>query len=432
MNNRKFTFGLTIAAVACASVQAFGSGYEKSIMWGGKSSGLGGIASPYVKGSEALYFNPAGLVGEKTGQDMTLNFSAVSAQFKGPMTTSAVNGTTKIINDNAGATTLTTPFGLIYGATLNDNFGFGIGGYVSGGASAEFKDANLSPRQLKPTVETKIQIVELAAGVGYKVNEDLNLGAAWRAAFATARFGTLSYSLPVIANLTSSELTDKQFTGFKLGAQYRLNESTRLGAGFRSEINFAAKGTLTGKFDVVSSISNFATVDLEAKTTLPLAINLGVQHDLNESWRLFGEYVFTQYSRVDKIELVGNAAPFTGAAGDLADLATNWKDQHNLRLAAEYLGLATPLRFGYVYTSQVTDPAYARPTFTPPGAAHTITLGGNMLVAFGDTPINIDGGIDCTIASGDGDAASPQANESPVGTYSVSALALNLGLSYSF
>jgi len=102
------------------------SGYEKSIVWGGRSAGLAGIATPYMQGSQALYFNPAGLVSDKVGQDVSLNLSPTWSQFKGP------------INDSSAQSTsdrkMLVPFGAMYGMTVNENLGFGVGVYVSGGS----------------------------------------------------------------------------------------------------------------------------------------------------------------------------------------------------------------------------------------------------------------------------------------------------------
>ncbi len=50
-------FMLVIAALAGSS--AFGSGFEKAIMFGGRAAGIGGIATPYIQGPQSLYFNPA-------------------------------------------------------------------------------------------------------------------------------------------------------------------------------------------------------------------------------------------------------------------------------------------------------------------------------------------------------------------------------------
>ena len=51
---------LVSVTMGASLVQA--SGYEKGILWGGKYSGVAGVGSPGVKGSDSIFYNPAGLV----------------------------------------------------------------------------------------------------------------------------------------------------------------------------------------------------------------------------------------------------------------------------------------------------------------------------------------------------------------------------------
>lgn len=430
MNSRKFKFWLATATAMNLGIasQAMASGFEKSVPWGGRSAGVAGIATPYIQGSEALWFNPAGLVSDKQQQDISFNISPTWSKFEGPVYT-AQGG----VKQATGKQTLITPFGLIYGNTPTENFGFGIGGYVSGGANAVFEDLDFSPRVIRPGIKTKIQIIELALGAGYKVTPELKLGASYRIAFVTANFAALAYDIPAagaIVDVTSGDLTDTKATGFKLGAQYQAAENVRLGLTFRSDIQFEAKGDFTAEADTGgATTTKTASSSVTARSRLPMAITAGGQWDVvpNE-WRLLGEYAFTNYSKVDRIALEGTI-PGVGA---LRDIETHWKDQHNVRVAGEYLGMMMPIRVGYIWTNQVTDAGYARPTFTPPGAAHTFTIGTGYAVNIMDQPLQLDIAGEYTRVTGDGDAASPQAKSSPEGEYKTNAYALHFGATYAF
>jgi long-subunit fatty acid transport protein len=180
-----------------------------------------------------------------------------------------------------------------------------------------------------------------------------------------------------------------------------------------------------------------------AKTTFPMAVTLGVQHDLSESWRLLGEYVWTQYSRVGEVTVDGVISRNNGTViKNGAAVQQNWKDQHNIRVAAEYLSVPWPVRFGYVWTSTVTDPNWARAAFTPPGPSHTITLGTGNTFSVGEKPMQFDIGVEYTMGSGDGTGKAAGAtydatqtsgeNDVRSGTYKVAAYALHLGLTYAF
>ncbi|MBN8539388.1 MAG: outer membrane protein transport protein [Deltaproteobacteria bacterium] len=427
---------VAIGLTGLMSSTADASGFEKSIVWGGRSSGVAGIATPYIQGADALYFNPAGLAGDKEGQTLSFNISPTQSTFKGPINNA---------NDTSeSAAKLLTPFGLIYGNTLNDKVGFGIGAFVSGGANANFQDVTFGNSSYKAEVKTDLQILEVSAGAGYKVDENLKLGLAWRVVMAQADFSFVRRAAAVspftTLNAKLTGLKDTQSVAFRAGAQYKVDEATELGLTFRSEVNFAA----TGKVGVTafSPLGGGPTVlsndvDATAKTTLPMAVTLGAIHKLSDEWNLLGEYSWTQYSRIG--EIVVESAAFS-TTGNRTALLTDWRDQHNLRVGAEYLAMAWPIRYGYGFTSTVTNSDYARASFTPPGPAHTLTLGTGKDFAIGEQgeqALRFDAGFEYTMVSADssnGAAAGTQTagSDTRAGTYSVSAYAAHLGLTYAF
>ncbi|MGE0528109.1 MAG: OmpP1/FadL family transporter [Bdellovibrionales bacterium] len=414
---------LTVLSTLLAhiSLPAHASGYEKSIIWGGRSSGVGGIATPYVTGAEALYFNPAGLVSDRTGQEVALDVSPTWSQFKGP-----VNNQNDIEESER---TLSTPFGLIYSATLNEKIGFGFGGYVSGGAVAKYEDVSFAGLAGTADVETNLIVTELSAGVGYKLLDNLKLGLAWRVSMADAKFSFVKRGAGgSVTNLTVSELQDTNFTGFKLGAQWDVSEATKVGFTYRSKVKFLAEGNAEGNL-LTTSVTPLAEHTVDAATQFPMAAALGAQHDLNADWRILGEYVWTNYSEVDSITLTDKTP--AGAFNYSSKIQQDWKDQHNIRLGGEYLALTWPIRFGYVWTSQVTSDDYARAAFTPPGMAHTFTAGTGT--DFGES-FRFDAGIEYTMVEGEGTgaAAGNTSEDIRAGTYEAEAYAVHLGLNYYF
>lgn len=435
-----------LAAVALAgsmvvSTTANASGFEKSIVIGGRSAGVAGIATPYIQGADALYFNPAGLVADKAGNEISFNLSPTMPQFKGPINSNNEIATTE-------SKTL-LPVGLIYGKTFDEQWGMGVGLFVSGGANASYKDLTYGNNAsgYRPEVKTDLQIIEASAGVGYKASDKLKVGLAWRVVMAQADFSfvqraTASPTL-VSANAKLTGLKDTQAVAFRAGAQYKVDDATSLGLTFRSEVNFSANGKaqLT-TFSAASGgvVSSGAEQDATARTTFPMAITLGGLHKLNDDWNLLGEYVWTQYSRIG--EIVVDSTSFS-STGNQSRLKTEWADQHNIRIAAEY-NLPWVLRFGYVWTSTVTNTDYARASFAPPAPAHTLTLGTGKAFAMGegDPNMRFDAGFEYTFSSADGGASGATAgNGNPsatydanarLGTYSVTAYALHMGLSYMF
>ncbi|CAN5396600.1 outer membrane protein transport protein [soil metagenome] len=431
MNSSIKLTALAIALVVGGGSTAFASGFEKSITWGGRTAGVAGVATPYVQGAEALYFNPAGLVADKVGNSISFDISAISPQFKGP-----INNNNDVVTSESK---LLTPVSLIYGNTLNEKWGFGVGYFVSGGASTNFPGISFPNSTYAPDVKTDLQIFEASAGLGYRVDENLKIGFAWRVVMANADFAFVKRaSATGLANAKLTGLKDTQGAAFKLGAQYKVDESTEIGLTWRSEVNFNANGKaqVTGFSSLGGAGAVQAEQDATAHTTFPMQVTLGGLHKFSDDWNIMGEWVWTQYSRVG--EIVVDSTSFA-TTGNQTRLQTDWRDQHNIRIAAEY-NTPWPVRFGYVWTSSVTNPDYARASFAPPAPAHTFTLGTGKAFAMGegaDANFRVDGALEYTFSSGDVSDKAAAGTTGPGqdtrnGTYSVSATALHLGLAYMF
>jgi len=420
-------FALALAAViGLHSGSVFAAGYEKNIMWSGRHGGVGGAAVSFTEGSEALFWNPAGLLGPRGGQEVSLNVSPTFSSFKGSIYANNQNFSSK--------DTTTFPFGLIYSAALNEKFAFGIGGYVSGGTRAQYENVAFpAPFTLRPTIESEIILTELAIGGSYQVMEGLKIGAAWRAGFVNAKLGTATTAtLPGVGlslvGITLDDLEAEEFNGFKLGAQYRPSNVFGLGLSWRSELDFELEGNGTAQINPAAAPTTITTVTsaqkVKAKSKFPMQLTLGGDY-LLEGWstRLMLEYVFTQYSRVKTLDLTG-----TIGAIPLSDITQNWKDQHQVRFGTEYDAMAWPVRFGYVYTSQVVPDDRARATFSAPGIAHTVTLGTGK--SFMEEALRVDAAIERSWISED--IGANTANGVFAGKYETLGTSIHLGLAYRF
>ena len=391
---------------------AMASGLEKAIPWGGETSGVAGIGNPYMQGSQALYFNPAGLVSDKAGaQDVTFNISPTMPTFKAPVDAA---GDTM----NSKSETL-YPMSLMYGMTVNDKIGFGVGYYVSGGSVADFQNITFSPSSIPLESEVSLLTTELSAGVGYKVMDNLKIGVAYRIV-------TVQAGLDVLFNNAQGGATqvaiqgakDTEYTGYRIGAQYKVNENFNLGLTYRSEVIFKANGNMSTSSYGPTGLAQLQNTTATVGSELPAAINLGGDYKITETWRVLAEYVWTQYSKVTNLAI----NPSGSAA---IPLQLQFSDENQIRVAGEYTGFGMPIRFGYIYTSSVTNSNYMLPGLTPPGAANTVTLGTGY--SFGS--IRVDGGLEDTMMSGSSNNNSLYYRS---GTYNLNLYALHLGATYAF
>lgn len=415
---------VAIAAALLTGSGAFAAGFEKTVLWSGRYSGIAGVTSSNVEGAEALAFNPAGILVSKADRhEMSANLSVVQSQFKGPIASNYVQA--------SGQSTFVAPFELTYAQDVNESLAFAVGTYTAGGAKAEYDPSTFAGVATPVLVKTDLSIQEVAVGVAYKPLDKLKIGAAWRMAVVNADFA--SYSLSgggaVLAAAEFSNLKDTEYTGYRLGAQWT-DDAWGLGLAYRSEMIFNASGNAAGTVTVGGTALPMTTSGVTVTTALPQQLTFGGHFDfVPKIWRGYAEYDFTNYSRIDAVTISGKfTAPVVGQQS-FSSLRMNWIDQHTLRLAGEYMGYRLPIRFGYALTSQVTSTDYARAAFTPPGPAHTFTLGTGL--DFLASALRTNAGLDYTFASGSG---SPNANDlsARAGDYAVSSISLHMGISYLF
>jgi long-subunit fatty acid transport protein len=366
-----------ILASALVGSLANAAGYEKSIMWGGKSAGLTGIATPYTSGGEAVYFNPAGLAGDKVGSDASFYISPSWNSERGPFD----NNNTIIASENG----MITPPALFYGRTVNDKWGYGVGFYSAGGLVVNYNDVAYSgaagPVSLSH-INADLKLFEFSPGVGYKVNDKLKVGAAWRMEIAEASFA-FAQRLPGTggAFLLNAEVNDvkaQSYEGLKFGAQYKFNEKHSFSFVYRSPTVIQGKGKFGGTLRRPTIAGGDVAIDkssVKVGTEFPQQVTLGAMHKLSDTWNLFEEYTWTDYSKVDHITLDGTITVPAVFSAEATDMKQQWHDQQNIKVAAEYLGFAMPIRFGVQWVNAVTAKDMARLTSTPPGDGFGVSLG---------------------------------------------------------
>lgn len=449
-----------IAALFFVSTVAFGSGYEKTILWGGKYSGVGGAAVAGVTGSDSIFYNPAGLVNSSELGDITFNLSSASSQFKGPIVpranilsppatppgTPTVSVFTNAEKQESSKTATTVVPGVTYSMKINESWAYGLGYYAVGGTRAVYEDISFAPRNYKAKVGSEITITEFAVGIGYRASETMRLGLSLRYTMADAAFSSVGYipatgsfagSYAGVTNVDIKDIKTANLDSVRLGLQYDLSEATKLGLAIRTEtkISSTAKASGTGNVCGAScqTVSDFtiAEVDAKVETVLPMAINLGVEHTLNDTWILFGEIAHTQYSKIEKVELDGTIS-VAGTPAAIPDIDQKWKDQQNLKLAAQYSGMSWPIRYGFVWTSEVSNKDYARASFTPAGPASTYTLGTGQEFKIGESPLEFNLAFDYTTVKGESTDSSPQPLFTPKGTYEATSTAIHTGFAYRF
>lgn len=399
----------TVSLVASSVIQA--ASFEKPIMWSGKHAGFGGAASSFVKGAEALYFNPAGLATNKSQWDLTLDFSPTLITVKTPVVSS---------NTQTSGSAF-APFGGLFASyKVSDSFGVGMGVYASGGSGMDYGDVDFGFANKQET-SALIGAYEFSLGVGYALTPNWSLGAAWRGVMLS---GELKQGSAAGTGTEITGLSGSDFTGVRAGLQYENDDkSWGFGATFRTAMKWdLTKGKMSVK-NLASGAEVFSATDAVYKDlTLPMQILLGFHTNLGEDWMLALQYDFANYA-------VNKQATFGSAAAPVV-ASVNSTNTNSVRIGAQY-GKVSPWRFGYAITSPST-PANRGVNFGPAPTAysHNIVLGKGF--QFSDT-LSLDTAFEVMFSNGTGVADSTNGgSQAPnlAGEFKQSFYALHTGLKW--
>jgi len=401
------------AIAALAGQSASAAGFEKSILWSGKYAGQGNAAVSSVSGAESIYFNPANLAGSK-GTDLSVNLSPTFSKFTGPAATS---GTTV-----EGKQTFSPIFGALASYAINEKLALGVGSYVSAGASSEFEGVTAGGKVHNP--KTSLSAIEYALGAGYEVMPGLKIGGSYRITQVNADFTFMKEFVTTSGepngSVSLSDMSTTNAKGFRLGASYT-GDKWAVGANYRSAIDFTLEGASAALTPFGAAVGSAAT----ASSTLPAQLSVGGHYTFSPEWDVNAEYVYTNYEKVNQLNLTGMIGS-TNLAN--APVPMNWSNQSNYRLGAIYSGMPNwTWRAGYVYTSQVTNSALARSTLAPPGAAHSFTAGFTTGLT---SQMDLSAAAEYATASGTATATTSAGTLA--GDYKASGFMAHTGVSYKF
>ena len=422
-------FGLRqVSALVLTSVlsaSAFAAGYEKNILWSGRHAGVGGTSAAWASGGEALVFNPAGLATEQGKREVVGNISIISSQYKAPVVTDNSSMSSARKNSIVPA--------VFYGANPTEKLGYGIGLYASGGTTVEYKGIDLSTlgNSNRPDLKTELTAIEASVGAGYKVMPGLKVGAAYRFGIIEAELSSLT---PIGgANVVQGSIQDIKGTqhGFRTGVQWAPEgKNYGLGLVYRSPLHFEASGDLSANLLSASASTPLTTSGRSTiKTIMPAQFNFGGYYNIvPDVWRAHAEYVWTQYSRNQTLDIGGTVTLPGPATVQVADINQRWRDQHNIRIGGEYLKCKYPIRFGYIWNSGVENPSFARSIFAAPGKANSFTLGTGRSTDKWDFNV----ATEYTVAKADNAVVTTSALTARSGKYTTSAVSLHTGVVYKF
>jgi len=329
LQRRTLALACTMALLPGAATAASFQILEQSPALQGTS--FAGTAS-YAQDASTVFFNPAAMT-QLEGAKLTLGGNLIMAQadFDNDGSTDPTGAPLAGSNDETDETGFVPNF--YYVRPLNDRWTLGVGVNAPFGLSSSYDDDWYGRYH---ATDSELQLININPTFAYRANDRVSLGigvnyqmidatlenqvdsfsscvGATGSAAGCAGGGFGTAVTPGNADQDSSaevEGDDEDFT-LDLSILFKVNDATTIGAVFREGGDFTLDGDAsfdrsqacqtnvgcTGALDASEG-------DIEADVNIPDTLTISVSHMLDNRWTLHGDIAWTEWSSIDKVEIV--------------------------------------------------------------------------------------------------------------------------------
>lgn len=419
---KKLSGLLTVAGIAgtLAAPAVHSAGFmlnEQSV-----SSIARGLAGRGVSGDNAadIAANPAGTaLFDKQQVSLTLHYIDPNINVKGNHITSQGAIPTKA--DDVAPSEFVP--GAYYVLPIDSNWSFGLSANSYFGMSTEYPSSFSASEMAN---KTAIKTIYLTPSVAYKYNEMFSFGLGLSYIYGSGEIkNTAPFDLPPEAGglPKGSTLLDIDGSGsafgWTIGGMWEINEKSRLGLSYRSQVDLDADADVT-------SLAKTGGKEGDGTITfnLPDTLELSYFNQLNEQFAVALGIQYIGWSTFENLTID------IDGVGDYMFKEENWEDSFRYSVGMDYrLNSLTNFHFGYTYDESPV-PAKYRTLTIPDADRQWLTFGATL-------DFESAGIVDLAFAYVMGDQVKVK-EKSELGTQfdgkltKVDALIFSFGYSYSF
>jgi long-chain fatty acid transport protein len=168
-------------------------------------------------------------------------------------------------------------------------------------------------------IKSELKTININPSIAWKASDAVSLGAGLSIQYGEATLTNLAgaYGLATVTG-------DDYGWGFNLGALWQVNEATRVGLAYRSEVDYTLEGTVT--FSAAPAGNGPVTAD----ATMPDSVSLSLFRKLDTRWDLLADLTWTGWSDFDELRILRTTGALVGVTPE------NWDDTYRLSLGVNY------------------------------------------------------------------------------------------------
>ena len=325
----KFVMGAMIAAAfaggsGAASAAGFALIEQNATGIGNAFAGAAAVAED----ASTIFFNPAGMT-RLSGRQAVVALHAIdfSAKFSNSASSKPAAIVTNPLGGNGGdaGSVAAVPNGYFV-MPINEKMTFGIGVNAPFGLKTEYDDTWAGRFQ---GIKSDLKTINVNPALSFKVNDTVSVGVGINYQSIEAELTNAVVLAPNTEGRTKLEADDTAW-GWNAGILFQVGPSTRIGASYRSTIDYTLEGdvtTTTAAGTVVPTASGPANADV----TLPDTFSVSVAHKMNDQFELLGDISLTRWSEIDTITIMNSS---NGTIRDI--LSLDFDDSYRMSIGVNW------------------------------------------------------------------------------------------------
>jgi long-chain fatty acid transport protein len=273
-----------------------------------------------------MFFNPAGLIRHEDNQAaLVLNYLVVQGETTNADNTIPLDPGEPASGDAAVDALVPATYGMW---SISPDLKLAIGINSPFGLKTEYSQTWAGRYH---AVESAMKTINVNPAIAYRINDTLSIGAGLQVQYVDVTLSNMAIDIGSGLDVLAEVTGDDWGVGATLGLLAEVSENTRLGIGYRSQVDH----TIEGDFTVGGALVSDASADF----TAPDMLTAGIYHDINSNWAVMGELAWTRWSSFDELLATNAVGIITRTPEDwenvwFAAIGATWKPTDSWALRA--------------------------------------------------------------------------------------------------